>query len=106
MADRGLGIGESVLMSLSGIILVFTILAVLAAATLLAARLLSRLAPVDSRDPAQRPAAASPAPAIPPPDEAEDPGEVLAVLHGALSMASGIPIDQMVIVSVTSRSAD
>ena len=35
MADRGLGIGESVLMSLSGIILVFTILAVLAAATLL-----------------------------------------------------------------------
>lgn len=103
MANGDLSFGESVLTSLSGVILVFAILAVLAAATLLVARFLNRLMPSRPQQAAQLSAVPDSASTVQP---VSDTSEVVAVLHGALSMASGIPVDQMAIVSVTSIRAD
>lgn len=106
MANGGLSFGESVLTSFSGVILVFAILAVLAAATLLVARFLNRLMPSRPQQAAQSSAVPDSASTVQPELEAGCTSEVMAVLHGALSMASGISVDQMAIVSVTSIPAD
>lgn len=114
MADSRLSFGQSILTSLSGLILVFAVLAVLAAATLVIAKILDKITLSDAgktaRSPADTPPPAStPAPSaasVMAPEETDPTGEVVAALHGALSMASGIPIDQMAIVSITSRPAD
>lgn len=114
MADSRLSFGQSVLTSLSGLILVFAVLAALAVATLVIAKLLDEMtlpgAGKSARSPADTPLSASTpvlsAASTMAPEETDFTGEVVAVLHGALSMASGIPIDQMAIVSITSRPSD
>lgn len=114
MADSPLSFGQSILTSLSGLILVFAVLAALAVATLVIAKILENMAlpgagksarfPADTPPPASTPAPSAAGTMAP--EETDCTGEVVAVLHGALSMASGIPIDQMAIVSITSRPAD
>lgn len=102
MANGSLSFGQCVLTSLSGMALVFAILAALALATLAIARLLGAMAALGSKRGAAAPPPDPSEPAAAVLEEEDELGEVVAVLHGALSMASGIPIDQMAIVSITS----
>ena len=88
--------GESLLTSLTGLAVVFTVLIVLALATIAIAKVVGKLTGAQST-----PAPA--APAAPTAPVAEDElGDIVAALHGALSMESGIPVDKLLIKSVKS----
>ena len=91
--------GESLLTSLTGLAVVFTVLIVLALATIAIAKVVGKLTGAQSTPaaPAAAPAAAPTAPV------AEDElGDIVAALQGALSMESGIPVDKLLIKSVKS----
>lgn len=88
--------GESLLTSLTGLAVVFTVLIVLALATIAIAKVVGKLTGAQST-----PAPA--APAAPTAPVAEDElGDIVAALQGALSMESGIPVDKLLIKSVKS----
>ena len=85
--------GESLLTSLTGLAVVFTVLIVLALATIAIAKVVGKLTGAQS----------TPAPAAarrrtgrrPTAPVAEDElGDIVAALQGALSMESGIPVDK------------
>ena len=101
-----MGLGESLLTSLTGLVVVFSILIILALATILIAKIMGLMKRPGSAVPpaAKADVKSAAAPASVPADDAEEFNEVLAVLHGALSLASGIPVDQMVITSVRTVS--
>ena len=84
---EAMSFGESLLISLTGLTVVFTVLIVLALATIAIAKIIGKLT-----------AAPASSPAVPPVEE--DLSEVVAVLQGALSMESGIPVDKLMITSV------
>ena len=89
--------GESLLTSLTGLAVVFTVLIVLALATIAIAKVVGKLTGAQST-----PAAAAP-PAAPKAGAAEEElGDIVAALQGALSMESGIPVDKLVIKSIKS----
>lgn len=95
---EAMSFGESLLISLTGLTVVFTVLIVLALATIAIAKIVGKLTRAQSA-PVSAPAAApAAAPAVPPVEE--DLSEVVAVLQGALSMESGIPVDKLMITSV------
>ena len=95
---EAMSFGESLLISLTGLAVVFTVLIVLALATIAIAKIIGKLTGPQSA-PVSAPAAAPAAsPAVPPVEE--DLSEVVAVLQGALSMESGIPVDKLMITSV------
>lgn len=95
---EAMSFGESLLISLTGLTVVFTVLIVLALATIAIAKIVGKLTGAQSA-PVSAPAAAPAAsPAVPPVEE--DLSEVVAVLQGALSMESGIPVDKLMITSV------
>lgn len=95
---EAMSFGESLLISLTGLTVVFTVLIVLALATIAIAKIVGKLTGAQSA-PVSAPAAApAAAPAVPPVEE--DLSEVVAVLQGALSMESGIPVDKLMITSV------
>lgn len=95
---EAMSFGESLLISLTGLAVVFTVLIVLALATIAIAKIIGKLTGAQSA-PVSAPAAAPAAsPAVPPVEE--DLSEVVAVLQGALSMESGIPVDKLMITSV------
>lgn len=101
----GLSLGEALLISLAGFTVVLVMLALLAVATTSISKIINVMFADKSvpRQPNSAPAAAIvEEPSMP--TSTEDEGEVLALLHGALSLASGIPVDQMAVVSVTSVS--
>ena len=85
--------GESLLTSLTGLAVVFTVLIVLALATIAIAKVVGKLTGTQS----------TPAPAAPKAGAAEEElGDIVAALQGALSMESGIPVDKLVIKSIKS----
>lgn len=90
--------GESLLTSLTGLAVVFTVLIVLALATIAIAKVVGKLTGAQSTPASAAPAAA---PATPAPVE-EDMGDIVAVLQGALSIETGIPVDKLIITSVKS----
>jgi Na+-transporting methylmalonyl-CoA/oxaloacetate decarboxylase gamma subunit len=95
---EAMSFGESLLISLTGLTVVFTVLIVLALATIAIAKIVGKLTGAQSA-PVSAPAAAPAAsPAVHPVEE--DLSEVVAVLQGALSMESGIPVDKLMITSV------
>ena len=95
---EAMSFGESLLISLTGLAVVFTVLIVLALATIAIAKIIGKLTGAQSA-PVSAPAAApASSPAVPPVEE--DLSEVVAVLQGALSMESGIPVDKLMITSV------
>ena len=95
---EAMSFGESLLISLTGLAVVFTVLIVLALATIAIANIIGKLTGAQSA-PVSAPAAAPAAsPAVP--HVEEDLSEVVAVLQGALSMESGIPVDKLMITSV------
>lgn len=95
---EAMSFGESLLISLTGLTVVFTVLIVLALATIAIAKIVGKLTGAQSA-PVSAPAAApAAAPAVLPVEE--DLSEVVAVLQGALSMESGIPVDKLMITSV------
>lgn len=95
---EAMSFGESLLISLTGLAVVFTVLIVLALATIAIAKIIGKLTGAQSA-PVSAPAAAPAAsPAVPPVEE--DLSEVVAVLQGVLSMESGIPVDKLMITSV------
>ena len=95
---EAMSFGESLLISLTGLAVVFTVLIVLALATIAIAKIIGKLTGAQSA-PVSAPAAAPAAsPAVPPVEE--NLSEVVAVLQGALSMESGIPVDKLMITSV------
>lgn len=95
---EAMSFGESLLISLTGLTVVFTVLIVLALATIAIAKIVGKLTGAQSA-PVSAPAAApASSPAVPPVEE--DLSEVVAVLQGALSMESGIPVDKLMITSV------
>lgn len=95
---EAMSFGESLLISLTGLTVVFTVLIVLALATIAIAKIVGKLTGAQSA-PVSAPAAApAAAPAVLPVEE--DLSEVVAVLQGALSMESGIPVDKLIITSV------
>ena len=95
---EAMSFGESLLISLTGLTVVFTVLIVLALATIAIAKIVGELTGAQSA-PVSAPAAApAAAPAVLPVEE--DLSEVVAVLQGALSMESGIPVDKLMITSV------
>lgn len=92
--------GESLLTSLTGLAVVFTVLIVLALATIAIAKVVGKLTGAQSTPAAAAPAAA---PAAPKAGAAEEElGDIVAALQGALSMESGIPVDKLVIKSIKS----
>ncbi len=106
MLESKLALSVSLLLSLNGIIVVFSILVILALATIIIARIIRTFE--------KKKVPQSPAPTLTPthtplvalsstPSE-EELGDIVAVLQGALSMESGIPVDQFEIVSVRSAS--
>ena len=95
---EAMSFGESLLISLTGLTVVFTVLIVLALAIIAIAKIVGKLTGAQSA-PVSAPAAApASSPAAPPVEE--DLSEVVAVLQGALSMESGIPVDKLMITSV------
>ena len=89
---EAMSFGESLLISLTGLTVV------LALATIVIAKIIGKLTGAQSA-PVSAPAAApASSPAVPPVEE--DLSEVVAVLQGALSMESGIPVDKLMITSV------
>lgn len=95
---EAMSFGESLLISLTGLTVVFTVLIVLALATIAIAKIIGKLTGAQSA-PVSAPAAApASSPAVPPVEE--DLSEVVAVLQGALSMESEIPVDKLMITSV------
>ncbi len=95
---EAMSFGESLLISLTGLTVVFTVLIVLALATIAIAKIVGKLTGAQSA-PVSAPAAApASSPEVPPVEE--DLSEVVAVLQGALSMESGIPVDKLMITSV------
>ncbi|GEM_PF-1958540 len=93
--------GESLLTSLTGLAVVFTVLIVLALATIAIAKVVGKLAGAQNTP---APAAPTAAPAVVPmaSKTEEDLDDIVAALQGALSMESGIPVDRLVIKSVKS----
>lgn len=83
--------------SLTGLIVVFTVLVVLALATILIARAIEAVSrrPLEAR-PVQTAAVC--------PEPVEELGDVVAVLQGALSLETGIPVDMLTISSIKSLS--
>ena len=88
--------GESLLTSLTGLAVVFTVLIVLALATIAIAKVVGKLTGAQST-----PAPAAPA-AAPAAQQPNDELDIVAALQGALSMESGIPVDKLLIKSVKS----
>lgn len=95
-----LSFGESLMTSLTGITVVFSVLVILALATIVIAKVVSMFAKTHSTPVAAGPAVAS-APVVQS-DAEEDLSDVVAVLQGAVSMESGIPVDKLVITSIKS----
>lgn len=92
--------GESLLTSLTGLAVVFTVLIVLALATIAIAKVVGKLTGALSTP---APAAPAAAPAAPKAGAAEEElGDIVAALQGALSMESGIPVGKLVIKSIKS----
>lgn len=92
--------GESLLTSLTGLAVVFTVLIVLALTTIAIAKVVGKLTGAQSTP---APAAPAAAPAAPKAGAAEEElGDIVAALQGALSMESGIPVDKLVIKSIKS----
>ena len=90
--------GESLLTSLTGLAVVFTVLIVLALAI---AKVVGKLTGAQST-PAPAAPAAAPAAAPTAPVAEDELGDIVAALQGALSMESGIPVDKLLIKSVKS----
>ena len=88
--------GESLLTSLTGLAVVFTVLIVLALATIAIAKVVGKLTGAQSTPAPAAPAAAKAGAAE------EELGDIVAALQGALSMESGIPVDKLVIKSIKS----
>ena len=99
MAGSKLSIATSLLLSLNGLIVVFSVLVILSLATIVIARVIGATEKGEAK---QTPASSAPAQPTPPVEE--DLGDVVAVLQGALSMETGIPVDQLEIVSIRSVS--
>lgn len=95
-----LSFGESLMTSLTGITVVFSVLVILALATIVIAKVVSMFAKTHNTPVAAGPAVAS-APVVQS-DAEEDLSDVVAVLQGAVSMESGIPVDKLVITSIKS----
>lgn len=93
--------GESLLTSLTGLAVVFTVLIVLALATIAIAKVVGKLTGAQST-PAPAAPAAAPAAAPTAPAAEDELGDIVAALQGALSMESGIPVDKLLIKSVKS----
>ena len=93
--------GESLLTSLTGLAVVFTVLIVLALATIAIAKVVGKLTGAQST-PAPAAPAAAPAAAPTAPVAEDELGDIVAALQGALSMESGIPVDKLLIKSVKS----
>ena len=89
--------GESLLTSLTGLAVVFTVLIVLALATIAIAKVVGKLTGAQST-----PAPAAPTAAPTAPVAEDELGDIVAALQGALSMESGIPVDKLLIKSVKS----
>lgn len=102
MLESKLSLSTSLLLSFNGLVVVFTILVVLALATIVIARLIRVF---QKATPAVASASAS-APAVTksevsnPVSADDNVSDVIAVLQGALSLESGIPVDQLEVVSI------
>lgn len=95
-----LSFGESLLTSLTGLTVVFAVLVILALATIVIAKVINRFAVLHSTPAAAAPAVASST--VVQSKAEEDLGDIVAVLQGAISMESGIPVDKLVITSIKS----
>ena len=93
--------GESLLTSLTGLAVVFTVLIVLALATIAIAKVVGKLTGAQST-PAPAAPAAAPAAAPTAPVAEDELGDIVAALQGALSMESDLPVDKLLIKSVKS----
>ena len=99
-ANQTLAIGESLLLSLMGILVVFLELILLAGMILLISRVIGRLA---ANKPAQQPQAATPEPAPQPRPQVELVGvdeATAAVLMALVAHQSGIPLERLVFRSI------
>ncbi len=95
-----LSFGESLMTSLTGLTVVFSVLVILALATIVIAKMVNKFVAPHSTPVAAGPAVAA-APVVQSKAE-EDLSDVVAVLQGAISMESGIPVDKLVITSIKS----
>ena len=102
---NNLTFADSLLVSVNGLVVVFTILVILAFSTLLIAKVLNCSS---RREKAPVPATAAVTTVVADivNEPEEDMGDILAVLQGAISMESGIPVDQFMVKSVTERAQD
>ena len=100
--ESHLTFAESLLLSLNGLVVVFVVLVILSVATIIIAKIVSALVGKGAASSGPAPAAQTAAvtPAAPPPEE--DLGDIVAVLQGALSLETGIPVDKLIITSVKS----
>lgn len=99
MVESHMSFVQSLLTSLTGLTVVFSVLVILALATIIIAKIVGKLTGTQSTPAPQTVPAA--APATPAPVE-EDMGDIVAVLQGALSIETGIPVDKLIITSVKS----
>lgn len=104
MIESQLSFAQSLFISLNGLIVVFSVLVILSLATIVIAKIVSvatsgnERASVTKQVISDVPASRS----VPDTPSEDEMGDVLAVLQGALSMETGIPIDKLIITSVTS----
>lgn len=99
MVESHMSFVQSLLTSLTGLTVVFSVLVILALATIVIAKIVGKLTGTQGTPAPQTVPAA--APATPAPVE-EDIGDIVAVLQGALSIETGIPVDKLIITSVKS----
>ena len=99
MVESHMSFVQSLLTSLTGLTVVFSVLVILALATIIIAKIAGKLTGTQGTPAPQTVSAA--APATPAPVE-EDIGDIVAVLQGALSIETGIPVDKLIITSVKS----
>ena len=100
MVESHMSFVQSLLTSLTGLTVVFSVLVILALATIIIAKIVGKLTGTQGTPAPQTVPAA--APATPAPVEEEDIGDIVAVLQGALSIETGIPVDKLIITSVKS----
>lgn len=101
MIEGSLPLSTSLLLSINGLVVVFTVLVTLALATILIARVIGifKKPTPAAAESVPAPAATQPTAGASAPAE-EDISDIIAVLQGALSLESGIPVDQLEVVSV------
>lgn len=102
MVGSRMSVSTSLLLSLNGLIVVFSVLVILALATIVIARVIGFFE--KQKAPSVPAPVQTSAPVLTPVSDhvEEDLGDVVAVLQGALSMETGIPVDQLEIVSIRS----